>query len=43
MDKETERLVREVKRELRALKAKVDESENHAALTAYEEMTSTLD
>jgi hypothetical protein len=28
---------------LRALRAKVDELENYAALTAYEELTSTLD
>jgi ferritin len=43
MDKETEELVKKVKKELRALRAKVDELENHAALMAYEEMTSTLD
>jgi hypothetical protein len=43
MDKETEQLVKKVKKELRALRAKVDELENYAALTAYEELTSTLD
>jgi hypothetical protein len=43
MDRETERLVKRVKRELRALKAQVENSENHAAMTAYEEMTSALD
>ncbi len=43
MDRETERLVKRVKRELRALKAEVDKSESHAAATAYEKMTSALD
>jgi len=43
MDKETERLVKIVKKELRALKAKVDESENRAALRAYKKLTSSLD
>lgn len=43
MDKETERLVKKVKRELRALRAKVDELESHAALAAFEEMMSALD
>jgi len=43
MDKETEELVRKVKKELRTLRAKVDELENYAAQKAYEEMTSTLD
>jgi len=43
MNKETERLVNRVKRELRALKARVDESESRAALAAYEEVKSILD
>ena len=43
MDRETEELVKKVKKELRALRTKVDELENHAALMAYEELTSTLD
>ncbi len=43
MDRETERLVKKVKKELRSLKAQVAKSENHAAMTAYEEMTSALD
>lgn len=43
MDRETERLVKKVQRELRALKAQVDKAESHAAATAYEEMTSALD
>jgi hypothetical protein len=43
MDKETEELVRKVKKELQALRAKVDKLENYAALKAYEELTSTLD
>jgi len=42
MDKETERLAKNVKRELRALKAKVDKMKNRTALTAYEKMKSTL-
>jgi len=43
MDRETEELVKKVKKELRALRAKVDELENCAALMAYEELTSALD
>lgn len=43
MEKDTEELVKKVKKELRALRAKVDELENYAILKAYEELTSTLD
>jgi hypothetical protein len=43
MDEETERLVKKVKRELKALRAKVDRLESQAALAAFEEMMSVLD
>lgn len=43
MDKETEELVKRVKKELRVLRAKVDKLQNYTALMAYEELTSTLD
>jgi hypothetical protein len=43
MDKETERLVKKVKKELRALKTKVDQLESYAAVKAYEDLKSTFD
>lgn len=43
LEKETERLVNEVKKELRALKAKLAESEDPKLLKTYKKMLSTLD
>jgi len=43
LDKETEQMVKKVRKELQALKAKVDQLENRALLMAYEELSSTLD
>jgi hypothetical protein len=43
LDRETEQLVKKVKKELRALRARVDELESYAASKAYEELTSALD
>lgn len=42
MDKETERLVNEVKKELRALRARI-EREDTRLLKTYQKMRSTLD
>ena len=43
MDKETERLVNEVKRELRALRDRIEQSEDPKLLKTYQKMRSTLD
>lgn len=43
MDKETEQLVKKVKKELRALRVQVDQLENYAALKAYKELKSAFD
>jgi ribosomal protein L29 len=43
LDKETERLVNEVKRELRALRVMVAESENPKLLKTYKKLRSTID
>jgi hypothetical protein len=43
LDKETERLVNEVKRELRALRAKIDQRDDPKLLKTYRKMRSTLD
>jgi len=43
LDKETERLVNEVKRELQALRAKIEQEENRRLLKTYHKMLSTLD
>lgn len=43
LDKETERLVNEVKRELQALRAKIEQEENRRLLKTYQKMLSTLD
>lgn len=43
MDKETEQLVKKVKKELQMLRAKVAKSGNRAALKAYKELMSTMD
>jgi len=43
LDKETERLVSEVKKELRALRAKVEQREDPRLLKTYRKMQSTLD
>jgi hypothetical protein len=43
LDKETERLVNEVKRELRALRVKIDQRDNPKLLKTYQKMRSTLD
>jgi len=43
LDKETEELVKRVKKELQALRARVDKLENLAVRKAYEEMESALD
>ncbi len=43
LDKETERLVNEVKRELRALRVKIDQRDNPKLLKTYRKMRSTLD
>lgn len=43
MDKETERLVNDVRKELKALRAKLEKIENRTVLMAYEELSSTID
>jgi hypothetical protein len=43
LDKETERLVNDVRKELKALRAKLEKVENHALMMAYEELSSTVD
>jgi len=43
LDKETERLVNEVKKELRALRARIDQTEDQKLLKSYQKMRSTLD
>jgi len=43
LDKETERLVNEVKKELRALRAKVEQREDPKLLKTYQKMRATLD
>jgi len=43
LNKETERLVNEVKKELRALRAKVEEREDPKLLKTYQRLRSTLD
>ena len=43
MDKETERLVNEVKKELQALRARIDRNEDPKLLKTYQKMRSTLD
>jgi len=43
LDKETERLVGEVKRELRALRVKIDQRGDPKLLKTYRKMRSTLD
>ena len=43
LSRETERLVSEVKRELRALRVKVEHAENPKLLKTYRELLSTLD
>jgi hypothetical protein len=43
LDKETERLVNEVKRELRALRVKIDQRDDPKLLKTYRRMRSTLD
>ena len=43
LDKETERLVNEVKKELRALRVRIAESEDPKLLKTYRKMRSSLD
>ena len=43
LDKETERLVSEVKRELRALRVKVDQRDDPKLLKTYRKIRSSLD
>jgi hypothetical protein len=43
LDKETERLVNEVKRELRALRLKVDQRDDPKLLKTYRKIRSSLD
>jgi hypothetical protein len=43
LDKETERLVNEVKRELRALRMKIDQRDDPKLLKTYRKIRSTLD
>ena len=43
LDKETERLVNEVKRELQALRVKIDQRDDPKLLKSYRKMRSTLD
>jgi len=42
LDKETERLINEVRKELHAIKVKVEKEENQKLLKAYQELLSTL-
>jgi len=43
LDKETERLVNEVKRELQALRVKIDQRDDPKLLKTYRKIRSTLD
>ncbi len=43
LDKETERLVNEVKKELQALRARIDRQEDPKLLKTYRKMQATLD
>ncbi|HKZ93905.1 MAG TPA: hypothetical protein VJ249_04900 [Candidatus Bathyarchaeia archaeon] len=43
LDKETERLVNEVKKELQALRVRIDQREDPKLLKTYRKMQSTLD
>jgi len=42
LDKETQRLINEVRKELHAIKVKVEKEENQKLLKAYQELLSTL-